>query len=56
MNAQIKTAIYFIGLGMSLVAYAHFNFAQKEEVQDVKLDMREIKQDVKELLQRTPKP
>ena len=29
---NIKMALYFVGLGMSLVAYAHFTFATKSDV------------------------
>lgn len=43
MNQQIKNAIYFIGLGMTLVAYAHYNFASKDDVVEMKTDIRDIR-------------
>lgn len=36
MKAEIKWAIYLIGLGMALVTYAHVQFATKSEVKEVK--------------------
>lgn len=32
MRAELKWFIYIIGLGMSLVAYAHFTFATKSMI------------------------
>lgn len=43
MNQQIKNMIYFVTLGMSLVAYAHINFASKDDVKEMKQDIRDIR-------------
>lgn len=32
LNEQLKLIIYWVGLGASLVVYAHANFATKEKV------------------------
>ena len=36
MKTEIKHALYLIGLGMALVAYAHANFATKQMVKDAR--------------------
>jgi len=33
---NIKLAIYFIGLGASLVIYAHANFSTKDMIKDIR--------------------
>lgn len=48
--------IFFIGVTASVVTYAYTNFSTKAELtefkSDIKDDIKEIKQDVKILLQR----
>lgn len=50
MNNSTKTAIYLIGLGMSLVAFAFGTFATKEKVRNMHDDIRIIQADVKKLI------
>jgi hypothetical protein len=52
MRSEIKYAVYLICLGFALVAYAHQTFATKEYVHLIHEDVKEVKQDVKELLKR----
>jgi hypothetical protein len=55
MKNEIKWAIYCIGLGVSLVGYAHFNFATKTRILIIEEDFKQLshevatKDDVKEL-------
>lgn len=44
MKEEIKYALALIGLGVSLVAYAHKNFASKDDVKEMKRDVREIRE------------
>jgi len=46
MRSEIKYVLYLVGLGASLVAYANFTFATKEEVRDIKSMLRTIDQRV----------
>jgi bacteriorhodopsin len=43
MKDEIKYALYLIGLGIFLVAYAHANFATKDSVTEMRQDVREIR-------------
>jgi polyhydroxyalkanoate synthesis regulator phasin len=54
MKAEIKYAIYMMGLGVSLVTYAQFNFATSPRVEKIEAkiesvatrdDMRELRQE-----------
>lgn len=47
MRLDLKLALWLIGLGASLVVFAHANFATKERVNTLHEDVREIRQDVK---------
>jgi hypothetical protein len=47
-----KQIFYWIGLGMSLIIYAHATFATKDEVRTIHDDVKIIQSDVKELLKR----
>lgn len=51
--------IFFIGVTASVITYAYTNFSTKAELSefktDIKDDIKEIKQDVKILLQRGDK-
>ncbi len=51
MNNSTKVAVYLIGLGMALTAFAYTNFATKEEVKTVDRNIKErlnlIHEDVK---------
>lgn len=44
MKNEIKYAVYLIVLGASLVAYAHSNFATKDDVKEMKQDIRDIRE------------
>lgn len=56
---QHQAMIFFIAVTASVVTYAYTNFSTKAELSefktDIKDDIREIKQDVKILLQRRSK-
>jgi hypothetical protein len=43
MRREIKSFLYIMGLGASLVAYAHANFATKSDVAEMRQDIREIR-------------
>lgn len=53
---QHQAMIFFICVTASIVTYAYTNFSTKQEVNEFKTDIRddikEIKQDIKILLQR----
>lgn len=51
MREEIKYFVYVIGLGVSLVTYAHFNFATSSRVQKVeeKIEGLATRQDVKDV-------
>lgn len=49
MKNELKYAIYMIGLGASLVVYAHATFTTKDVATDIKDDVKEIRQDVREI-------
>lgn len=53
---QIKNMITFsiglIGIGMTLVVYAHSNFSTKGEVKDLKSDLKERDSDIVRRLDR----
>ena len=42
MKREIKYAVYMIALGISLAAYADFKFASKNDVNQIKQDVRAI--------------
>jgi hypothetical protein len=44
MKDEIKYALTLLGLGVSLIAYAHANFATKSDVSEMKQDIREIRE------------
>ena len=50
MNKELRALIYWMGLGMSLIAYAHTTFATKERVKTMHEDIRIIQADVKTIL------
>jgi len=43
MKNEIKYFIYVLCLGMALVAYAHNEFAAKDDVKEMKHDLRDIR-------------
>jgi hypothetical protein len=47
---DLKTIFYLIGLGASLIVYAHSTFTTKDVATDIKDDVKEIRQDVKTIL------
>lgn len=49
MKNEIKVVIYFVGIGMSLVAYAHLNFSTKGENNTLHQDVRELRKEVSEI-------
>jgi len=46
MRNEIKYVLYLVGLGASLVAYAHVTFATKSEVENIRDILRTIDQRV----------
>jgi bacteriorhodopsin len=48
--SDIKLVFYLIGLGASLIVYAHSTFTTVDVARDIKDDVKEIRQDVKSLL------
>lgn len=46
MKTEIKYALYLIGLGMSLLMYAHAEFSTKKEVDSLKTVVDRIDQRV----------
>lgn len=44
---DIKIVFYLIGLGASLVVYAHATFTTKDVATDIKDDVKEIRADVR---------
>ena len=49
MRSEIKYAIYLIGLGLSLIAYAHSQFATKQEINDVKVQVKTMDERIYEI-------
>ena len=49
MNHEIKYVLYLLGLGASLVAYAHSAFSTKEEVRTVKDTVQKMDERVYEI-------
>lgn len=51
ITEQLKQIVYWIGLGCSLVVYAHANFSTKSELDDIKskVNMQAEKDDIKRL-------
>jgi hypothetical protein len=47
MRKELQYFVWVFGLGVSLVAYAHFTFSTKEEVRDVKDSVSELREDSK---------
>jgi bacteriorhodopsin len=45
--SDIKLVFYLIGLGASLIVYAHSTFTTKDVATDIKDDVKEIREDVK---------
>jgi polyhydroxyalkanoate synthesis regulator phasin len=54
---ELKYAVSLIGLGISLIAYAHSNFANKEQVDKNTHRLTEVatKEDVREIGERVDK-
>lgn len=52
MKNEIKYAIYMIGIGMSLVLYAHTEFSTKREVETLKSIIERIDQRVYDIHSR----
>lgn len=62
MKNEIKYALYLVGLGVSLIAYAHATFSTKETTKTIKddatairEDIREIRNDIKTILREMPR-
>lgn len=51
MDQKLKAVIYWVGLGASLVVYAHANFTTKDEVNklELKVERQATKEDVNRL-------
>jgi hypothetical protein len=51
ITEQLKQIVYWIGLGCSLVVYAHANFSTKSELDDIKskVNKQAEKDDIKRL-------
>jgi bacteriorhodopsin len=56
MRSEIKWVLYLVGLGMSLVAYAHFTFATKPEVKEVKNTIERMDNRIYEIWKEVVKP
>lgn len=52
MKNELKYAIYMIGLGMTLVIYAHSEFSTKREVESLKTVIERIDQRVYDIHSR----
>lgn len=52
MKNEIKYAIYMVGLGMTLVIYAHSEFSTKREVESLKLVIDRIDGRVYDILSK----
>jgi hypothetical protein len=39
ISEQLKIILYWVGLGCSLVVYAHANFSTKDELKDLKIQV-----------------
>ena len=54
MKKEIQFFIWSLGIGVALIAYAHANFATKDNVNSLHEDIRIIQADVKDILKAIP--